>query len=157
MVPVPVLGEVVGTQTLADITAGKLQETPAKDAPAVTYKDMTGHTLASPAGGEEEPAATETVATKAEPKATPVTAKPEVKAEPKPAPVAVKPVAAAATPAPAVGDAESEAKKLLAKADNYVDADMTARAIATYEEIMKKYPKTKAATDAEVKLLGLKK
>jgi hypothetical protein len=157
MVPVPVLGQVVGTQTLADITGGKPQETPAKDAPAVTYKEMTGHTLASAAGGDEEPAATETVAVKAEPKATPAAAKPEVKAEPKAAPVAVKPVAATNTPPPAAGDAEAEAKKLLDKADNFAEADMTAKAISTYEEVMKKYPKSRAATDAEVKLLTLKK
>jgi colicin import membrane protein len=151
MVPVPVLGSVVGTQTLADITAGKQQETPNKDAPAVTYRDWTGHALAAPAGGEDEPAATETVAAKPEPKpvATPV-AKPEPKVEPKATPVAVK-------PAPAAGDAEAEAKKLLARADNYADADMTAKAIATLEEIMKKYPKTKAAGEAEVKILTLKK
>jgi hypothetical protein len=153
MVPVPVLGQVVGTQTLADITSAKKQETPSKDAPAVTYKEMTGHVagvaLAAPAGGDEGPAATETVAVKAEPKV-----------EPKAAPVAVKAVKPAPAdntkPAPA-GDAEAEATKLLQRADNYAESDMTAKAITTLEEIMKKYPKTKAAGAAELKLLTLKK
>jgi outer membrane biosynthesis protein TonB len=158
MVPVPVLGQVLGTQTLADIAAGKQQEPPTKDAPAVTYKEWTGHALAAAVGGDEGPAATETVAAKPEPK--PVAkppAKPEPKVEPKATPVAVKPAPAGNTPAPAAGDAEAEAKKLLLRADNYADADMTAKAIATLEEIMKKYPKTKAAGEAEVKILTLKK
>ena len=151
MVPVPVLGQVVGTQTLADLTAGKQQEAPSKDAPAVTYKEWSGHALASPAGGDEEPAATETVAAKPEPK-------PAATPEPKAAPAAVKPAPVAKPAAtPAAGDSEAVAKDLLKKADNYADSELTSKAIATYEEIMKKYPKTKAAGEAEVKLLGLKK
>ena len=91
-----------------------------------------------------------TVAARPTPKPTPT---------PRPAPtVAATPVAApkpTPKPSPAAADPEAEAKRLMQLAENYLRAGLKPMALKKLREIVQKYPKTKVALDAELKIEDL--
>ncbi len=131
-VQAPVLGTIVGTKTLKDVAAGVPSKPPA-DGPAVTVKDPDARTAAALTG--TAPAAVKAVEAVAP-------------AAPANAGAADQP---AATPAAAV-DPEAEANKMLLFADSYLRANMKAKAIVKYEDLVRKYPQTEAAKTAKAKL-----
>jgi hypothetical protein len=139
-VQVPVLGKVIGKQSLKDIAAGNPPKPPVSG-PAVVVKDADARTLAK-LGSKPAPVAP-----------TPTVAEPPVSAEP----VAAAPVRPApARPAAPEKDPEAEANKLLQLAENYLRANMKSMAVRKLETIVKDYPKTEAAETAQAKLAKLK-
>ena len=131
MVQVPVLGTLVGTKTLKDVAAGTPSKPPV-DGPAVTVKDPDARTVAALTGAAPAAPASPATPAKVDEAAAPV--------QP-----------AAPVPAAAV-DPEAEANKMLLFAENFLRANMKAKAIVKYEEIVKKYPQTEAAKTAKAKL-----
>lgn len=138
-VHVPIVGEVVGRRTLADIASGKAPEAPV-DGPAVVVRDMGSSAVAavSPRTTGGRPSAVSTGGADQTPDAARTGA-----ATPTP-------------PAPSTKDPEAEAGKLYQLAENYLRANMKSMAVRKLEELLKKYPKTEAAEKAQAKLAELK-
>lgn len=136
-VAVPVLGTVTGVRSLQDIIAGNPVQLPT-DQPAVVTRDP----------GEPIKPITTT------PDPTPVVTRTP---DPTPArPVAVpKPVGPAKSTPSSANDPEVKAKRLMQLAENYLRAGMKSMAVKKLKEIVKTYPKTKTAEEAEDKLIGL--
>ena len=131
-VQVPVLGTVTGLRPLSEIIAGT-PEKPPSDEPAVATRDMGQPIRTVAARPPVRPAPTPTVS----PKPTPTVAP-----NPKPA----------ATPDASGADPEAEAKRLMQLAENYIRAGLKPMALKKLKEIVKKYPKTNTAIDAELKI-----
>jgi len=135
MVQVPVLGTVSGVRTVKSIIAGTPVKLPT-DQPAVTYRDP-GEPI------KVATAAPPKVDTKPDPPSG-ITVAPTPKPTPTPKPVGTSDA-----------DPEANAKRLMQLAENYLNASMKPMAIRKLKEILSKYPKTKTALDAEVKLAEL--
>jgi len=131
-----VLGKVIGTKDVRGQWAGR-SKIPL-DAPAVTTTpipdDGAPPAAKPPAGGD------------------PVVSKPTT---PKPVEPAKEPPAVSPKPpasASGAGDDEKKANRLLALGKNYLASGLKPLAAKKFQEILKKYPKTQAAEQAEVKL-----